>query len=326
MAKLAEAEPDKFRKASQAKDIPYRVLKKKQLKEHQVMVKRNGITYIITVNGNPRLAQAINGMTNPDADISGAIGKIVEFMQKCNRTLSQLYTSRNPNFVVSNFIRDSIYSSTMLLVKESPEYLAHFIANVSKYNPWKMSSMFRKWNRGEVDDADMLLFKRFMLNGGETGYTELKAMEERKNDIAKQIKNATGKSRAKLIWEWIATSLDVVGRAVENTNRFGAFVTSLDMGRDVTRAAYDAKEISVNFNRKGSGSKMMDANGQTKLGNTAAFVSGVGRSLYIFWNAAIQGTGNLFKNYRRHPLKATAMTTFWLGLGYLMSAFMMGSD
>lgn len=326
MAKLAEAEPDKFRKASQAKDIPYRVLKKKQLKEHQVMVKRNGITYIITVNGNPRLAQAINGMTNPDADISGAVGKIVEFMQKGNRTLSQLYTSRNPNFVVSNFIRDSIYSSTMLLVKESPEYLANFIANVSKYNPWKMSSMFRKWNRGEVDDADMLLFKRFMLNGGETGYTELKAMEERKNDIAKQIKNATGKSRAKLIWEWIATSLDVVGRAVENTNRFGAFVTSLDMGRDVTRAAYDAKEISVNFNRKGSGSKMMGANGQTKFGNTAAFVSGVGRSLYIFWNAAIQGTGNLFKNYRRHPLKATAMTTFWLGLGYLMSAFMMGAD
>ena len=140
-----------------------------------------------------------------------------------------------------------------------------------------MSSMFRKWNRGEVDDADMLLFKRFMLNGGETGYTELKAMEERKNDIAKQIKNATGKSRAKLIWEWIATSLNVVGRSVENTNRFGAFVTSLDMGRDVTRAAYDAKEISVNFNRKGSGSKMMGANGQTKLGNTAAFVSGVGR-------------------------------------------------
>ena len=326
MANLAESEPDKFRKASQAKDIPYRVLKKKQLKEHQVMVKRNGITYIITVNGNPRLAQAINGMTNPDADISGAVGKIVEFMQKGNRTLSQLYTSRNPNFVVSNFIRDSIYSSTMLLVKESPEYLANFIANVSKYNPWKMSSMFRKWNRGEVDDADMLLFKRFMLNGGETGYTELKAMEERKNDIAKQIKNATGKSRAKLIWEWIATSLDVVGRAVENTNRFGAFVTSLDMGRDVTRAAYDAKEISVNFNRKGSGSKMMGANGQTKLGNTAAFVSGVGRSLYIFWNAAIQGTGNLFKNYRRHPLKATAMTTFWLGLGYLMSAFMMGAD
>ena len=326
MAELAESEPDKFRKASQAKDIPYRVLKKKQLKEHQVMVKRNGITYIITVNGNPRLAQAINGMTNPDADISGAVGKIVEFMQKGNRTLSQLYTSRNPNFVVSNFIRDSIYSSTMLLVKESPEYLANFIANVSKYNPWKMSSMFRKWNRGEVDDADMLLFKRFMLNGGETGYTELKAMEERKNDIAKQIKNATGKSRAKLIWEWIATSLDVVGRAVENTNRFGAFVTSLDMGRDVTRAAYDAKEISVNFNRKGSGSKMMGANGQTKLGNTAAFVSGVGRSLYIFWNAAIQGTGNLFKNYRRHPLKATAMTTFWLGLGYLMSAFMMGAD
>ena len=326
MANLAESEPDKFRKASQAKDIPYRVLKKKQLKEHQVMVKRNGITYIITVNGNPRLAQAINGMTNPDADISGAVGKIVELMQKGNRTLSQLYTSRNPNFVVSNFIRDSIYSSTMLLVKESPEYLANFIANVSKYNPWKMSSMFRKWNRGEVDDADMLLFKRFMLNGGETGYTELKAMEERKNDIAKQIKNATGKNRAKLIWEWIATSLNVVGRSVENTNRFGAFVTSLDMGRDVTRAAYDAKEISVNFNRKGSGSKMLGANGQTKLGNTAAFVSGVGRSLYIFWNAAIQGTGNLFKNYRRHPLKATAMTTFWLGLGYLMSAFMMGAD
>lgn len=72
--------------------------------------------------------------------------------------------------------------------------------------------------------------------------------------------------------------------------RFAAFVTSRNAGRTIDRSIWDAKEISVNFNKKGAGDKFLGAEGQTMLGNVAAGVSGAGRAGYIFWNAALQGT------------------------------------
>ncbi len=69
--------------------------------------------------------------------------------------------------------------------------------------------------------------------------------------------------------------------------RFAAFVTSRNAGRTIDRSIWDAKEISVNFNKKGAGDKFLGAEGQTMLGNVAAGVSGAGRAGYIFWNAAL---------------------------------------
>lgn len=75
---------------------------------------------------------------------------------------------------------------------------------------------------------------------------------------------------------------DEYNRAVENCARFAAFMTSREMGRSIDRSIYDAKEISVNFNKKGSGAKFYDSTGQTKAGNASALVSGLGRSGYVF--------------------------------------------
>ena len=43
------------------------------------------------------------------------------------------------------------------------------------------------------------------------------------------------------------------GEAIEQMTRFAAYVTSRDMGKDIKDAVNDAKELTVNFNRKGSG-------------------------------------------------------------------------
>lgn len=39
--------------------------------------------------------------------------------------------------------------------------------------------------------------------------------------------------------------------------RFAAFVTSRNAGRTIDRSIWDAKEISVNFNKKGAGDKFL---------------------------------------------------------------------
>ncbi|EJW93214.1 SNF2 family protein, partial [gut metagenome] len=68
MSQLAEEHPEDYKKGKDAVGIPYRVVTNRDLHQHQVVVKRNGRDYVLTINGNPRAAQAVNGQTNPDND------------------------------------------------------------------------------------------------------------------------------------------------------------------------------------------------------------------------------------------------------------------
>ena len=254
MKQMAEKHPDLVQRSNEAPDIPYKVVEKGQLNEHQVLVKQNGKSYIITVNGSPRAAQAANGLTNPDTDLTGAVGKVFEGAEALNRQLSSLYTTLNPDFIGSNYVRDALYSNTMVYVKEGAKYGGSFNLNFAKYNPAEMANLYARYNKGSLDTSNEThrLFLEFMQNGGETGFVNLKQIEKRKSEIAKAIKR-DGEISAAQIWGGLSDAVDFANRAVENSARFAAYVTSRKSGRSVGRSVYDAKEISVNFNRKGSG-------------------------------------------------------------------------
>ena len=326
MKELAEEFPNRYKSGSDAKGIPYRVLNA-NLGEHQVIVKRGGVDYVLTINGNPRLAQAVNGQTNPDNDLSGAIGAILRAGEKINRQLSALYTTRNPDFVVSNFARDMLYSNTMAWIKESPNYALRFHRNYLMVNPATMKQLLAKHRKGTLDMSNKIdaMFHQFMMNGGETGYANIRDIEQHKNDIKRELKRSYGKLKITRAMSLLAEKLDELNRAVENCARFAAFITSREMGRSIGRAIYDAKEVSVNFNKKGSGAKFYDSVGQTTAGNASALVSGLGRSGYVFWNAAIQGATNFGRQMKRHPAKAfTGVATMFL-LGAIV-AYLGGDD
>lgn len=326
MTDLAKQDPERYKHGKDTENIPYRIVESRDLRQHQVVVKRNGRDYVLTINGNPRAAQALNGLTNPDNDVSGAIGAILNFGEKINRQLSAFYTTRNPDFVVSNFIRDMLYANSIVWVKERPNYALRFHRNIGRCNPAQMKILLSKHKKGELDMNNSLehMFHQFIMNGGETGYANVRDIEQHKNDIQRELKRANGKIGIKRSLSLLGEKLDEYNRAVENCARFAAFLTSREMGRTIDRSIYDAKDISVNFNKKGSGAKFMNAVGQTKAGKTAAFVSGFGRSFYLFWNAAIQGTTNFGKQFKRHPAKAfTASATMFI-LGALVAGMGMG--
>lgn len=327
MQELCKNEPDKYRSQKEHPDIPYRVVESRDLKQHQVLVKRNGVEYVVTINGNPRVAQALNGQTNPDNDNAGAIGAILRAGEALNRQLSAFYTTRNPDFVVSNFIRDALYGNTMVWVKEGANYAVRYNKNFMKVNPAIMKILFTKLRNGTLDmnNETEKMFKLFIDNGGETGYSTVRDIEKHKNDIKRELRRA-GRISIGKAWSLLGERLDEYNRAVENCARFAAFMTSRQMKRSIDRSIYDAKEISVNFNKKGSGAKFMGANGQTFGGNTAAFVSGLGRSFYVFWNAAVQGTTNFGRQLERHPGKALTGVGAMFMLGLLMAAIGSGDD
>ena len=328
MKELAEQEPDLYKHGKDTVNIPYRIVEQRDLRQHQVIVKRGGRDYVITINGNPRAAQALNGQTNPDNDMSGAVGAILKAGERINRELSALYTTRNPDFVVSNFIRDMLYSNSMMWIKESPNYALRFHRNFAKVNPVRMKMLLAKHRNGTLDmnNATERMFHQFMMNGGETGYANMRDIEKHKNDIRREIRKAGGRLPIRRAWDLLTERLDEVNRGVENCARFAAFMTSREMGRTIDRSIYDAKEISVNFNKKGSGAKFMGATGQTKLGNASAFLSGFGRSGFVFWNAAIQGTANFGRQAKRHPAKALTGLAVMFLLGAVVASLGYGDD
>ena len=329
MTKLQEEFPEDYKHGADAVNIPYRIVDSRDLHQHQVVVKRNGRDIVLTINGNPRLAQALNGMTNPDAAVRGSIGAMLNVLGEVNRTLSALYTTFQPDFIVSNFLRDTIYSNSMVWIKEEPKYAAKYNVNFTKLPLIKMKLLLAQYRKGELDmDNEVeLMFQQFMRNGGETGFLRMADIESHKKEIDKILKSMGSNLPLGAAREALFTWVGEVGRAIEMRARFAAFVTSREAGRSIDRAIWDSKEISVNFNKKGAGDTMLGMHGQTLVGNTSSFISGVGRMFYVFWNAAMQGTFNNFGKYGlRHPAKAITLMLGAYSMGLLISALGAGGD
>ena len=327
MKSLMASDPAKYKRQKDMPAVPYRVVNQQTLHEHQVLVKRNGRDYVLTINGNPRAAQALNGQTNPDIVARGWTRAADSVVGSVNRTLSMLYTTLQPDFVASNFMRDLLYANSMVWVKESPEYAVAFNKNYAKLP--RVMSLLGKYRKGELDmnDKTEKMFYQFIMNGGETGFIRMADAETLKKKIQNKLESLSAKIPAGEVARQMGTWLGEVSRGIEMRARFAAFVTSRESGRSIDRSIWDAKEISVNFNKKGAGDAFLGTQGQTQLGNTAAFMSGAGRAVYIFWNAALQGTfGNFGKYTMRHKGKATTLMATSFGLGLLVAALAAGSE
>lgn len=318
MEELSNEKGSNVRRSRDSVDVPYKILPK-DLREHQVIVKRAGREYVLTINGNPRAAQALNGLTNPDR-ATGGWGILEKYTGWLNRNLSANFTTRNPNFMASNFIRDALYSNTSVWVKESPAYALAFNRNFAIVNPINMFRLVKRYEEGTLDMSNPIhkAYREFVMRGGETGYTNLRDVEDNKKAIKKELQYANQKvsigKAIKVLGYW----MDLFNKSVENCARFAAFITSKGFGRSTDRSIYDAKEISVNFNKKGSGGKFIGAEGQTAVGNMASIVSWGGRNFYVFWNAGVQGMYNFGRLAKNNPKKFLGLASSFYLLGTII--------
>jgi hypothetical protein len=319
MKELKEKYPKQYKQVTQKIDVPY-VVQKQYLKQHQIVVKRNGVDVVLTVNGSPRLAIVMNG-TQPTKTL---LGEVKDWASARTRYLSGMYTSYHPDFVVSNYMRDAIYTNSTVWLKESPAYAARFNKNnVTTCNPVNMGRLILKYSAGTLDMNNEVekAFYDFVMNGGETGYAKLASIEQLKKDIGHMIE-PTMFDNVKALGKKLA----FINRSAESSARFAAFLTSRQMGRSVARSVADAKEISVNFNKKGAGDLFMGAKDQTWVGKMVAGSMGWTMPMYAFFNAGIQGLNNFLRIYKHAPLKTTALTTGLFLLGTLIASMLEGDD
>ena len=285
---------------------PYRIEQKQHNKSHQIMVNVAGRPRIITVVGNPRLAMAMNGLLNPQTSAWKGLSVL-------NNFLSAAFTSVNPSFGAANLVRDSLHSNMRMFVSESPLYWAKYTARqkmlVGNAANWaRMLTMLRDYQNGRRPSGQRAqMFKEFMDGGGATGYTMIRNQEESiqfAKDVMKELKKGkTSKVNPMRLFDLFSYA----NEAAELVNRFLAYETSREMGRTIERSINDAKEATLNFNRKGAGTKSLtDKRGIAyTLANALNYYSQYGRSFLIFFNAFAQGQRQLWEMAKANPGKFT---------------------
>ena len=162
--------------------LPYHPTKSME-KEHTVRVMVNGKEYIIYVNGNPAAAQAVNGTSTPQDPDGSVLKRIYGALRWINRVKASLLTAVNVNFIPGNLVRDAQYSIQNMKAKEPVGYVLKYVKNLGE-GMAKMTSarLFYKDKKGtlNMDDKTERLFKEFLDNGGETGYTARYTLEKQR--------------------------------------------------------------------------------------------------------------------------------------------------
>lgn len=282
-------------------NINYRI-NKNNISQHVVQVKNGGKDYVIYINGNPRAAQAINGLTNPNVEQN----PIFRSIATANRWLAANFTTRNPAFVLSNLVRDLIFSNVAVSIKEDGKYSSRFRKNILKAMPVVLRNLNGKPNNTEADRY----FQEFIENGGETGYMHLNDVEKYKKKVRKELSKINGEmGSAKMAMDFAIDRLEDFNRWAEDISRFTTYMTSRQMGRSITESVNDAKEVTVNFNKKGAG---------YKTGGFFGMTSGIFRNLYLFFNASVQSLTNFKRLYDKQPVKFYSALGGFMSAGFLM--------
>ena len=281
-------------------------------KQNIVTVWFGGKQRQIIFTGNPRAAQALNGELKSD-----------EHGNRLMRFMGSMFTSYNVTFSVSNLSRDTLFANNNISIKENAEYYARFTAmqarllggqtigmltaNVHEKVRGEYFNMWAHYKQGKAPKGDLeKLFYEFMDNGGKTGFVKTKTIDNFEDEIRK---NAGGRKAMETVGKVLHSLPEVIeglNERAENLNRFACYATSRKMGRSIMRSITDAKEVSVNFNRRGLGAKAFDVPGATWI--EKAFVANAARwcrGSYMFFNAGMQGLRTLQKNMVKHPIKTT---------------------
>ena len=262
-----------------------------QEQQHVVRVKEGGRDLLVYINGNPVVSQAVNGINRASLD-----NVVLKGLNNVRKFMMQNYTSRNINFILRNFARDFFYANTMNFVKYGAAYEGRFLKNYP-LALWRIAKV-------EIGGRTDLEYEAFLRGGGKTGYVATFGYDKYKKEVERLLnRNAGGRVRVKDVFNVLGGYFEMVNGVVENGGRFTTYLTAKESGMTELQSINAAKEVSVNFNRRGSG-----AMGAVYMQN-----------FFHFFNAAIQGTHNFAHAAKHNPVRAGAAIAMWATLGFAVS-------
>jgi hypothetical protein len=280
--------------------------------------------YVIFNSKDPRAMRMAEALQNLDVD---SLGRVLAGVQQFTQYFAKINTQYNPIFGVINFVRDvqgaMIQVGTTPLAKNKTEIVANTLPALRGIYAEERN---RRAGKPPLKNTWAQLWEEFQQEGGQTGFRDqFSRMQDRaealqaildpsswtKTPLGKvftaggtlKVPMETARKVAAPLFNWLSD----YNQSMENAIRLAAYKAALDkedaQGNKVftkQQAASLAKNLTVNFNRKG------------QIGRQAG-------AWFAFFNAAVQGTARMAQtmfrfNGKRYELSPLGKKIFWGGL------------
>jgi hypothetical protein len=281
---------------------------------HELSVKINGVRHFIAFNtGNERAMRLVTGMKNLQA---AEMGTVMRAMATATRYLSTINTSWNPEFIISNFARDVQTAAYNLSDTEIVSMRGKVLKDIPRAIGGIKRALFNGGEALDPEDEWVQLWEDFRKHGGRTGWIDIHADVLKQETNLKEMVERLDQGRPSRKWfTRFLKSVDSMNTVIENGVRLAAYANAIKPvsegggGLSKDKAAAMAKDLTVNFNRKGNRGAQVNA-------------------LYMFFNASVQGNMRLIQamvNSKQGRTLALATVGLAIGLDILNRA-MSGDD
>lgn len=242
-----------------------------------VSVRVNGKDRFVLFNERNERGQRMSAaLKNLDAD---QLGRVLTLAAKGSRWFAAVNTQYNPVFGVVNLIRDvqgALFNlSTTPIAGQQARVAADTMSAVRG-----IYSDIRAHRKGRVPTSKWAqLYEEFQKEGGQTGFRDMFATPKERTEALQRefakLTEGTAMATGRAVFSWLSD----YNETLENAVRLAAYKAGTDSGLTKQQAASVAKNLTVNFNRKGE----------------TALQAG---ALYAFFNASVQGTARLAQTLR----------------------------
>lgn len=259
--------------------VEHRIDPRFQFADNVVPFMQHGKMHLIEFKGEAgaRMAAALKRTNYEDG------GFVVHALGKAMRGYASLQTNLNPAFIGPNLIRDV---GTSFLRVAGDEGVAKAARITNPKNLW--GAMKAVWAVTGDDAAGAGekyhdAFREYREHGGKVDGYMIGDYQSTGAELEKLLKHADPKTifqRGSATFNKIKDFVDRLNGTVETATRLSAYVEARKDGMSPERAAYYAKELTVNFNRKGEWGTPINM-------------------LYLFSNASTQGNVNVIRSLIR---------------------------
>lgn len=243
---------------------------------HVLPIRENGNQVYLKIN-DAQLAMALKGVNRHKVE------GLLRGVKAYTRFMAGLATRFNPEFVLSNKIRD--LQEVAIYLASKKEIGAKGAAKTLLKDPQSIKDITDYFLGKNTHGTQ--LYKQMIKDGGTTGGLALSTRGQLELNINKirQLNRSTPRKAVQMILE----SVDKWNTIFEDSSRLSVYRQALKQGVSRNRAAVLAKEASVNFNKMGTGGPVINA-------------------LYMFSNASVQGTAKMLRAMKNPKVAALVLS------------------
>jgi uncharacterized protein YukE len=269
------------------------------LNDPSVLKVKDGLNQIYIKIKDPKIAKALGSRSSLG---NAGAGAFMKMLLGLNRYLATVRTSMNPEFLVSNMMRDLGAALTNLNELQLQGVKSEVLASVIP----ALRGVWHTLRTGDHNTDWAKVYDEFRKVGGQTAFYGIRQLDD---TVKKTTDHLTGGSTKQKILDksgiqYVLDLVDHSNSAIENGTRLATYKVLrdkfLEMGdrndpahikRSRERAAFISKNLTVNFNAGGEWKPLMNA-------------------LYLFYNAGLQGSMALINPM----IRSKRVRAMWAGV------------